>query len=162
MKWKSFTPDKRRKWYFLDDELVHVEELRYRFVFGKIPKSATVYKAIKKKYKGSIVNLLFEEPVYYIDAKAKEDGDGTQEKPFRSLNSVPDGSTVIVADGIYTPMSNSVRSVNLMLRQMRYAQQARLSELMDEVCELQCDNKEIPEELLKEIADIQSFSYNKK
>lgn len=36
VKWKPFNPDKRRKWYFLEDELVHIEHLHSRIVFEKL------------------------------------------------------------------------------------------------------------------------------
>lgn len=159
MKWKPFPTDRKRKWYFLDDELIHVDELRYRFIYEEIPKSATVFKAIKKKYKGEIVKLGHDEPVYYLDENAKEGGDGTQERPFKHLNDIPSGSNVIVADGIWTcPSNDLVRSVNLSLRRIRGVQRTRLSKLMDEVYEHQRENKTIPEKLLKEIAGIQSFN----
>lgn len=59
VKWKPFNPDKRRKWYFLEDELVHIEHLHSRIVFGKLPRNISVYKAIKKKNR-ELLYVLFD------------------------------------------------------------------------------------------------------
>ena len=101
MNWKSFNPDKRRKWYFLGGELVSIDTLRFRILKCQIPANITVYKAINKKHKGDIVNLLFEEPVYHVDHNAKNGGDGTLEKPFKNIKDIPKGGNIILADGVY-------------------------------------------------------------
>lgn len=105
MKWKNNNPDRRQKWYFLDDTLVSFEELNRDLILEN-KTSVTVHKAIKKKYKGVKVEIKnICSRVLFVDCQAEKNGDGTIDSPYNDVKyafeQVKEGANVLLADGVW-------------------------------------------------------------